>query len=212
MRHRCRPSSSDAWRSRKLVFAGSQAILLWAMVPQTIIMPLSPRTIFRGDLTLANLLGTIHLDKQACAVGAVSLLMLALTAGVVSAQGPMPPPMPAERQSEAATTQQQMRQMMDAMYGEGTSQRMHEAMGDDGEHMMDQCTGMMTMMGGMHGMMGDDAMPGMMGGMRGMMGDDAMPGMMGGMRGMMGDDAMPGMMGEPGRGSMPDMMRRMMGR
>lgn len=108
--------------------------------------------------------GTIHLNglhKRACVVVAVSLLMLALTAGVVSAQGPMPPPMPAERQSEAAMTHDQMRQMMDGMHGEGASERMHQAMGEDGERMMDQCTGMMNMMGSMRGMMG--SMPGMMG-------------------------------------------------
>ena len=130
---------------------------------------------------------TIHRCKRAWAVGAVSLVMLALTAGLVSAQGPMPLmpmlPMPAEQQSEAATTHEQMHQMMDAMHGEGASERMHQAMGEDGERMMDQCVAMMNMMN-----------------------------MMSPMRGMMGDEAMPGMMGEPRRGSMSDMMRRMMGR
>lgn len=146
----------------KQIGSRRHAILLWAMVPQTIIMPLAHEQSWGGDLTLANLLGAIRLDKRACAVVTVSLLMLALTAGVVSAQGPMPPPMPAERQSEAATTPEQMHQMMDAMHGEGTRQRMHEAMGDDAERMMAQCSVMMSMMGGMRGMMGDDAMPGMM--------------------------------------------------
>jgi len=100
---------------------------------------------------------TIHLSKRACAIGAVSLVMLAaLTAGLVSAQGPMPlmPMLPAEQQSEAATTHEQMHQMMDAMHGEGASERMHQAMGEDGERMMDQCVAMMNMMSPMRGMMG----------------------------------------------------------
>ena len=109
---------------------------------------------------------TIHLSKRACAIGAVSLVMLAaLTAGLVSAQGPMPLmpmlPMPAEQQSEAATTHEQMHQMMDAMHGEGATERMHQAMGEDGERTMDQCVAMMNMMNMMN-MSGDEAMPGMM--------------------------------------------------
>jgi hypothetical protein len=104
---------------------------------------------------------TIPVSKRACAIGAVSLVMLASTAGLVSAQEPMPP-MPMEHESEAAMTHEQMHQMMDAMHGEGASERMHEAMGDDADAMMDQCTAMMNVMDGMRGMMGDDAMPGMM--------------------------------------------------
>jgi len=117
-----------------------------------------------GD-TMPERRGTIHFRKRAWAVGAVSLVMLALTAGLVSAQGSMPI-MPAEHQPDAATTHEQMHQMMDAMHGEGASERMHQAMGEDGERMMDQCTAMMNMMN-MMSMMGDGAMPGMM---RSMMG------------------------------------------
>jgi hypothetical protein len=56
-----------------------------------------------------------------------------------------------------------MHRMMDAVHGEGTSQRMHEAMGPDAEKMMDQCAAMMPgsgtgMMGGQNG----DAMRDMM--------------------------------------------------
>ena len=87
----------------------------------------------------------------------MGLFMLALTAGLVSAQGP-PPMMPEGTQSEAATTHEQMHQMMDAMHGEGASERMHQAMGEDGERIMDQCVAMMNMMN----MIGDDAMPDMM--------------------------------------------------
>lgn len=53
-----------------------------------------------------------------------------------------------------AMSHEQMHQMMDAMHGEGTSQRMHEARGEDGERMMEQCAVMMNMMAGMSGMMG----------------------------------------------------------
>ena len=88
--------------------------------------------------------------------------MLALTVRLVSAQGPMPPMMPAEPQSQGAATHEQMHQMMDAMHGEGASERMHEAMGEDGERMMDQCVAMMNMMDMMRSMGGDDAMADMM--------------------------------------------------
>lgn len=127
---------------------------------------------------------TINPGKRAFAVGALSLVMLALTAGLGFAQGPMPPMpmpmMPADQQSEGAMTHEQMHQMMDAMHGEGASERMHQAMGDDAERMMEQCVAMMNMMSGRPGMMGDDAMQ--------------------------------DMMGERGQRSMSGMMRRMMGR
>ena len=84
--------------------------------------------------------------------------MFALMVGLVSAQGPMPPIMPVGPQSEAAMSHEQMHQMMDAMHGEGASERMHQAMGEDGERMMDQCVAMMNMMN----MSGDEAMPDMM--------------------------------------------------
>ena len=42
-------------------------------------------------------------------------------------------------------THQQMHEMMDAMHGEGTSQRMHDVM-PDSEKMMEQCAAMMDMM------------------------------------------------------------------
>lgn len=64
-----------------------------------------------------------------------------------------------------------MHTMMDAAHGVGTTERMHEAMGPEGEQLMEQCVGMMAMM---MGMMGGD--------MSGMMGDD-----------MMGDQNMMGM-------------------
>lgn len=94
------------------------------------------------------------------------LALIAFTAGTLVAQTPSPP-----SQTALAMTHEQMHQMMDAMHGEGTSQRMHEAMGEDAERMMDQCVAMMSMMSMMQGMMG----------------------------------------GQNGQ-SMPDMMRRMMGR
>lgn len=62
---------------------------------------------------------------------------------------------------------------MDAMHGEGTSERMHEAMGPDAEALMDQCVAMMNMMSMMMGTpaMGEEESS-MMGGsmMRSMMG------------------------------------------
>ncbi len=67
-----------------------------------------------------------------------------------------------------------MHAMMDAVHGAGTTERMHEAMGPEGEELMAQCAGMMAMM---MGMMGNDDMSGMMGGgdmMGGMGGQDVM--------------------------------------
>ncbi len=91
----------------------------------------------------------------ALAAAMASLVVIAFTASSLHAQTPAPPGGP---------THDQMYRMMDAMHGTGTSQRMHEAMGPDGEQMMDQCAAMMRMMP--HGpgmMMGSGGIPGMMG-------------------------------------------------
>ncbi len=40
-----------------------------------------------------------------------------------------------------------MHAMMDAVHGAGTTERMHEAMGPEGEQLMAQCAAMMGMMG-----------------------------------------------------------------
>lgn len=89
--------------------------------------------------------------KAAWGGALAGLALLALTAGPLSADEPTPTPTPAP---SAAPTHEQMHQMMDAVHGEGTSQRMHEAMGPDAEKLMDQCVGMMGMMQSMQGMMG----------------------------------------------------------
>jgi hypothetical protein len=100
-------------------------------------------------------------EQRAWVVGAIALVVFAFTAGWASAQGTMPsmpmPSMPTEQQTEGAMTHEQMHQMMDAMHGEGASERMHEAMGEDAERMMDQCVAMMTMSTG-----GNESMPDMM--------------------------------------------------
>lgn len=78
--------------------------------------------------------------------------------------------------SQGVPTHEQMDQMMEAMGGAGTSQRMHEAMGGGdaaaGEQLMEQCVQMMGMMQQMQGMMGSSGMSAMRGmpGMGGMMG------------------------------------------
>ena len=111
---------------------------------------------------------------------ATALVALGFTTGLLFAQTTQPvSPAPV---SGAAFTHDQMHEMMDAMHGEGASDRMHEAMGADGEAMMDQCAAMMNMMG-------------------------MMMNMMQGTQGMMG-----GMMAGPNGTSMSDMMNRMMGR
>ena len=97
---------------------------------------------------------------QAALVGATAaVLVLAFTAGVLVAQTPPMQPGPG---SGGTITHEQMHQMMDAMHGEGFSERMHQAV-PGSEEMMEQCVAMMTMMGQMGGMMGGSGMPGMMG-------------------------------------------------
>lgn len=83
-----------------------------------------------------------------------SLGLAALTAGSLFAQAPAPAQVPG-----GAPNHEQMHQVMDAMHGQGTSRRMHEAMGEDGERIMEQCAGMMGMMQIMGGnMMGGGVM------------------------------------------------------
>ena len=108
--------------------------------------------------------------KAAIAGAAAGLALLAVTAGPTFAQAPTP-------QAGAPPTHAQMEQMMDAMHGAGTSQRMHEAMGPDAEKLMDQCVSMMGMMQNMQGMMGQ-GMSGMMGGENGQSMQDMMRNMM----------------------------------
>ncbi len=79
----------------------------------------------------------------------VGLALLATTSTPLFAQ--THPTTPGE---DGAHGHEQMHQMMDAMHGEGASERMHQAMGPDAERMMDQCAGMMGMMQGGRGMMG----------------------------------------------------------
>lgn len=89
--------------------------------------------------------------RVALAGALAGLALLALTAGPLFAQeAPTPGP-------TGPVTHEQMEQMMDAMHGAGTSQRMHEAMGPQAEQMMDQCVAMMNMMMGSPGMMGAPA-------------------------------------------------------
>lgn len=103
---------------------------------------------------------------------ALVALLVAALAGTALAQPPTPTPTKPSGPTFGPTiTHDQMDRLMDAMHGEGTSQRMHEAMGPDAEKLMDQCVGMMNMMENTQGMMGS--------GMSGMMGSGAF-GMMGG--------------------------------
>ena len=119
------------------------------------------------------MLNRLNKTRGKAAIGGVlaGFALLAVTSGPISAQTPEPAP-------ANPPTHEQMHQMMDAMHGEGASQRMHEAMGPQAEEMMDQCTSMMGMMQNMQGMMG--------GGMSGMMSDQNGQSMQDMMRGMMG--------------------------
>ena len=101
-----------------------------------------------------------------------SLGLLALTASPLFAETTTSGPA-----AGTTVTHEQMHQMMDAMMGEGFSQRMHAAM-PGSEEMMEQCVSMMGMMSMMQGMMGGGAMSGMMGGQNGQSMQEMMRGMM----------------------------------
>lgn len=105
--------------------------------------------------------------KVAVIGAVVGLALLVLAAGSLFADPPTPTPTrPSSPASGTTLTHEQMDQIMDIMHGEGTSQRMHEAMGPDGEKLMDQCVSMMGMMQNMQGMMGS-GMSGTTGGQNG---------------------------------------------
>jgi hypothetical protein len=78
----------------------------------------------------------------ALVVGLLATLIVLVASRPALAQ--TPDPAPAGPMVQGAPTHEPMHQMMDAMHGEGASQRMHEAMGPDAEKMMDQCANMMT--------------------------------------------------------------------
>lgn len=84
---------------------------------------------------------------------------LAFSAGLVIAQSPSPT---RPHATGSPDIHEQMHHMMDMMHGNGTSQRMHEAMGVDAERLMEQCAAMMTMMPGMASSQGNRSMPDMM--------------------------------------------------
>ena len=99
--------------------------------------------------------------KLAIVGGLAGLALLGLTSVPALAQTPASPSPSPSPVTPAPEVIQQMRermnQMMDAVHGAGTIQRMAEAMGPDGEKMIDQCATMMgtmqnTQSGG--GMMG----------------------------------------------------------
>lgn len=94
--------------------------------------------------------------KAAIAGALVGLALFAVTSGPLFAA-------PSTPAASGVPTHEQMHRMMDAVHGEGISQRVHVAMGPDGEKLMDQCIAMMGMMQNMnmHGMQG--MMNGMMG-------------------------------------------------
>lgn len=100
--------------------------------------------------------------------GAVAGLVLLALAGLArttdalfaQASPPTPTPTMIPRPGPGAPlTHELMHQTMDAMHGEGTSQRLHEAMGVEAERLIDQCVAMMNMMqgitGGTPGVMGE---------------------------------------------------------
>jgi len=95
----------------------------------------------------------------------VGLAFLVLGSGALSGRD-FTPVAAVSAASQEQPSHEDMHRMMGAVHGEGTSQRMHEAMGPNGEEMMDQCAAMMAMMKEMQNMMPGSG-PGMMGGQNG---------------------------------------------
>ncbi len=126
--------------------------------------------------TLTILVGSIIV--AALAVGGIGIT-LAGSAGAPPTPGQGYGGMMGGFASGATITHEQMDQMMETMHGEGTSQRMHEAMGPDAEKLMDQCVTAMGTMQNMQGMMGSGATSGMMGGQNGQSMSDLMNRIMG---------------------------------
>ena len=94
-----------------------------------------------------------RLTRSAAGAAVIGLALLGATTSPLFAQTEPTPtgsPTPSEAPSQA---RERMIQMMDAMHGEGASERMRQAMGPDADRMIDQCAGMMGMMQG-GGMMG----------------------------------------------------------
>lgn len=105
--------------------------------------------------------------KVAAAGGVVGGLAVGM-AFLILGSGPWSARSPAQAKGTALTpgagpTHEDLHEMMDAVHGEGTSRRMHEAMGLDAEEMMDQCAAMVAMVEDMQNMMPGSG-PGMMGG------------------------------------------------
>ena len=100
------------------------------------------------------------------------LTLAAFTAGTLLAQRP---PSALGSAPGAPPSHEQMHEMIDAMHGAGTSERMHEALGDDAERFIEQCMAMMQSMGmDMAAMMRMMAMMQTMAGMMGDMGASAL--------------------------------------
>lgn len=100
------------------------------------------------------------------AIGGVlaAVTLAAFTTGTLRAQKPPTPP----ASMAGSATHEQMHDMIDMMHGDGASQRLHEALGDDADRMLEQCMAMMQGMGmDMAAMMGMMAMMQQMGGMMG---------------------------------------------
>ena len=92
-------------------------------------------------------------------IGAGLLALGMLGGATVPALAQSAQPKPSASAGVAVPTHQQMDQMMDAVHGAGTSQRMHQALGPNAEKTMDS---MVAMMGQMQTMMNTPAMQGMM--------------------------------------------------
>jgi len=84
--------------------------------------------------------------RRAIGGGLAGAALLALTAIPSFAQTPpvAPSPSPQPPTMTERSPREAMDGMMDAVHGEGTSRRMAEAMGPEGQKMMDQCAAMMS--------------------------------------------------------------------
>ena len=88
-----------------------------------------------------------------------ALAAVVFSLGVAVAQTPTSPP----HMTASPPTHAQLHQMIDMMHGEGASERLHDALGEEADALMDQCAAMMAMMGSQRSQSMPDMMQWMIG-------------------------------------------------
>jgi hypothetical protein len=85
-----------------------------------------------------------RLNRSVAGAAVIGLALLGATSSPLFAQTQPAPPSGSPTPGDGAMhAREQMIRMMDAMHGEGATERMRQAMGPDADRMIDQCAGMM---------------------------------------------------------------------